>query len=99
MFITLHGIALRVATRLTPWVAAAAMMAAVKTAPAQQIGPQPVVQRIQSANEKLNMIASTSRNLTLDHRVPRVEVNNPDIIEVRPLSPTDLQVYAKRAGV
>ncbi|HWA99337.1 MAG TPA: pilus assembly protein N-terminal domain-containing protein, partial [Pirellulales bacterium] len=67
--------------------------------PAQQTGPQPVIHRISSANERLNMVANSSRILMLDQRIPQAQVNNPEILEVTPLSPTQLQVYAKRAGV
>jgi pilus assembly protein CpaC len=65
----------------------------------QQIGPQPVIHRVQSPNEQLNMVANSSRILTLDQRVPQAQVNNPEILDLTPLSPTQLQVYAKKAGV
>jgi pilus assembly protein CpaC len=68
-------------------------------AQAPQLGPQPVVHRIQSTNERLEMLVNSSRILSLDRKIPQVQVNNPDILALTPLSPTEIQISAKKAGV
>jgi hypothetical protein len=44
------------------------------------------------------MTAMTSRILAADFRIPRVQVGNPDLLGLVPLSPRDFQVSAKKAG-
>lgn len=58
----------------------------------------PIV-HIVRAGEKLEMMVSTSRILTLQRKIPQAMVNNPDILTVTPLSPTQIQVSAKKPGV
>jgi pilus assembly protein CpaC len=58
-----------------------------------------VVRRISELSEKLELITNTSRILTLDKPIPRVQVNNPELLAVTPLSATQIQVSAKKAGV
>jgi pilus assembly protein CpaC len=58
-----------------------------------------IVQKIQSSNEKLEMTVHSSRILTMDQKIPQAQVNNPDILEVTPLSPTQVQISAKAPGV
>ena len=45
------------------------------------------------------MTVNSSRILTMDQKIPQVQVNNPDILEITPLSPTQIQVAAKKPGV
>ena len=45
------------------------------------------------------MTVNTSRILTLDQKIPQAQVNNPDILELTPLSPNQVQVSAKTPGV
>ncbi len=54
---------------------------------------------ITQANERVEMIVNTSRIITLDKSIPQVQVNNPDIIAAKPLSPNHVQISAKKAGV
>lgn len=61
--------------------------------------PSPVVYKVQAANQRLEMTVHTSRILTLDQKIPQAQVNNPDILEVTPLSPNQIQVSAKATGV
>lgn len=69
-------------------------------APGQIISPSgSVVRRISNPNEKLELTTNTSRILTLEKKIPRVQVNNPDLLTVTPLSATQIQVSAKKAGV
>jgi pilus assembly protein CpaC len=58
-----------------------------------------VLRRISDLSEKLELITNTSRILTLDKPIPRVQVNNPELLAVTPLSATQIQVSAKKAGV
>jgi pilus assembly protein CpaC len=57
------------------------------------------VHRVQATRDRMEMTVSTSCILTLDQKIPQVQVNNPDILELVPLSPTQVQVSAKRSGV
>jgi pilus assembly protein CpaC len=57
------------------------------------------VHRVQSANERMEIIANSSRVLTLDQNIPRAQVNNKELIELTPLSPREIQVFAKKPGV
>jgi len=55
--------------------------------------------KLSGANEKLELTTNTSRILTLDKNIPRVQVNNPDLLAVTPLSANQVQISAKKAGV
>jgi pilus assembly protein CpaC len=66
---------------------------------AQQLGRQNIVHKIEAANERLEMVVNTSRILTLGEKIPQVQVNNPDVVGVEPLSETQVQLFAKKAGV
>jgi len=77
----------------------AAVVTATTTCMAQVAGPQPIVHRVDSPNQRLEMIANSSRILTLDQKIPQAQVNNPEVLEVTPLSPTKVQIFAKNPGV
>jgi pilus assembly protein CpaC len=64
-----------------------------------QLEAPPIVHKIQAATERLEMTANTSRVLTLDQQIPRAQVNNKEILELTPLSPNEIQVFAKKPGV
>ncbi len=68
-------------------------------ADAQQMGRQSIVHKIEAANERLELVVNTSRILTLGAKIPQVQVNNPDVVGVEPLSETQVQLFAKKAGV
>ena len=59
----------------------------------------PIIRKIRNSSEQMQMTVNTSRILTLDQKIPQVQVNNPDILDVNPLSPTEIQVSAKATGV
>jgi pilus assembly protein CpaC len=63
------------------------------------LASKPVVHRIQGSNEVMELIVNTSRILTLDSKIPKAQVNNPDILELTPLSATQIQILAKKPGV
>ena len=74
---------------------------------AQQLEAQPasLVRQIQAASERQEMTVHSSRILTLSpeltsaNRIPRAQVNNPDVLDVTPLSATQIQISAKKPGV
>lgn len=55
--------------------------------------------RVVGASERLEMIVNTSRILEMDFKVPRMLVNNTDIVQATPLSPQEVQISALRPGV
>ncbi len=64
----------------------------------QQVGVSPVI-NITANTQRLEMTANSSRILTVEYKIPQAQVNNPEILELRALSPNQLQVFAKKAGV
>ena len=58
-----------------------------------------IIHRITGPNDRLEMTVNSSRILTLDQKIPQVQVNNPEILELTPLSPNQVQVAAKKPGV
>ena len=59
----------------------------------------PVIHKVQTANDRLEMTVNSSRLLTLDQKIPRAQVNNKDIADLTPLAPNVIQIFAKKAGV
>ncbi|QDT68246.1 Type II secretion system protein D precursor [Planctomycetes bacterium MalM25] len=93
----------RAATRLRG-LSSLALLAAFCAAPAAETFAQglpsgSVVRKINGASDKLEITTNTSRILTLDKKIPKVQVNNPELLAVTPLSATEIQVSAKKAGV
>ncbi|MGL4513583.1 MAG: type II and III secretion system protein family protein [Lacipirellulaceae bacterium] len=77
-----------------------AALAFAPTAAAQMVTPNgSVVRKIEGSGDQLEITTNTSRILTLDKKIPRVQVNNPDLLVVTPLSATQVQISAKKAGV
>lgn len=73
--------------------------AAASPALAQVAGPHSVVHKIEGPNNSLELIVNTSTILTIDGKVPRVQVNNPELLDTTPLSPNQVQISAKKPGV
>src|SRR4051812_21762691 len=65
---------------------------------AQNTDSESVVRKISNLSEKLELTTNSSRILTLDKNIPRVQVNNPELLAVTPLSATQVQISAKKAG-
>jgi pilus assembly protein CpaC len=81
-----------------------AVLALLPVAVVAQNGPSPLPKppitfKIQFANERLEMTVHSSRILTMDQKIPQAQVNNPDILELVMLSPNQVQLSAKAAGV
>jgi pilus assembly protein CpaC len=60
------------------------------------VGP---IVHIVRAGEKLEITVNTSRILTLQRKIPQAMVSNPDLLTLTPLSPTQIQISAKKPGV
>jgi pilus assembly protein CpaC len=87
------------------WCAAANLI--VSTTPGaglaqQPLMPQPgssVVHNVTQATERLEMTVNTSQILTLGARIPRIVVNNPELVTARPISENQIQIAARKSGV
>jgi pilus assembly protein CpaC len=79
------------------------MAAAQGPAPAPNSIPLPpapaISYRLHGANDRLQMIVNTSRILTIGQKIPQAQVNDPAVVGLTALSPTEVQVYAKKPGV
>jgi len=85
-------------------VAALVMIPAAGAHAQQQVMPprsdnNPVVFQVERSSQRLEMVIHSSRILTHEGAVPRVLVNNPDIVQATPLSPNQIQLSARRTGV
>jgi pilus assembly protein CpaC len=92
MFRTLRGV---LALSLT----AACFTATPHAAFGQMTDNGSVVRRIEGTTDRMEITTNTSRILTLDKKIPKVQVNNPELLAVTPLSATEIQISAKKAGV
>lgn len=61
--------------------------------------PPSVIRNITGPSEHLEITTNSSRILTLDKKIPRVMVANPELVAVTPLSANQVQISAKKAGV
>jgi pilus assembly protein CpaC len=57
------------------------------------------VRNISRATERLEMTVNTSQILTLGTRIPRLVVNNPELVTATPISETQIQIAARKPGV
>jgi pilus assembly protein CpaC len=69
------------------------------SAAAQSDQPEAVIRKVSNLSDKLELTTNSSRILTLDKNIPRVQVNNPELVAVTPLSAKEIQISAKKAGV
>ena len=58
-----------------------------------------IVHEVDSPSQRLEMIVNSSRILRLQLKIPQAQVNNPEILEVTPLSASQIQIFAKKPGV
>jgi len=68
-------------------------------ADAQQYDPTAVQFKVQGPSQRLELIVNTSRILTLDKKIPKLQVANPEIVRPTPLSPNQVQIAALKPGV
>ncbi|MEW4455732.1 pilus assembly protein N-terminal domain-containing protein [Bremerella sp. JC817] len=55
--------------------------------------------QVAAPNQRLEMIVNSSRIFTLDNKIPKAQVNNPDLLRLTPLAPNKIQVSALKPGV
>jgi pilus assembly protein CpaC len=77
----------------------ASLAAAQEFRPPAELTKPSIVYKVQSASERMEMTVHTSRILTMDQKIAQVQVGNPEILGFTPLSPNQVQVSAKAAGV
>lgn len=58
-----------------------------------------IIHEISSQSDKVELTTNSSRILTLGKKIPRVQVNNPELLTVTPLSDKDIQISAKKVGI
>ena len=58
-----------------------------------------VIRNITQSTERLELTVNTSRILTLEKRIPRMVVNNPELVTVTPISANQVQLAARKPGV
>ncbi len=66
---------------------------------AQESLHKAVTFRVDGPTQRMEMVVASSRIITLDHKIPRLLVNNPEIVRATPISPNQIQISALRAGV
>jgi pilus assembly protein CpaC len=66
---------------------------------AQDAIHQPVTFSIDGPTQRLEMLVATSRILTLEHKIPRLLVNNTEVVRATPISPNQVQLSALHPGV
>jgi pilus assembly protein CpaC len=55
--------------------------------------------KVQAAAERMELTVNTSRIVEMPFKVPRMYVGNPETVKATPLSPTQVQLTALKAGV
>jgi pilus assembly protein CpaC len=57
-----------------------------------------LIHPIRSPQERLTMTVNSSVILMLEKNIPRVQVNNPELLTITPLSAKQVQLHAKKTG-
>lgn len=68
-------------------------------APVREAASQSIEHRVEAHNERLEMTALTSKILSIGANIPKVLVNNPEILDLTILGKDKVQISAKRPGV
>ena len=55
--------------------------------------------RVSGPSQRMEMIVHTSRTLTMPQKIPRLVVQNQDLVDATPLSPNQIQIFARRTGM
>src|SRR4029078_11032065 len=74
-------------------------LACALPATAQDQPPSGVSFKVRGASERLEMTVNNSRVVDFPFPVPKLLVNNPDLVRVTPISDRSIQLSAVRAGV
>jgi pilus assembly protein CpaC len=74
--------------------------AATVTAQEQSPRPEsaPIVHRV-GETDRLEMTINTGRILTLEQKIAQAQVHDPEILVLTPLSPNQVQIWAKKTGI
>lgn len=64
-----------------------------------QIARAPLQYQVTAPSQQLEMVVATSRILTTDYIVPRMQVMNPDIVRVQPLAQDKVLISALKPGI
>jgi pilus assembly protein CpaC len=59
----------------------------------------PIVHKIQTTEERIEMTANTSRILNLNKKIPRAQVNNPDILDLIAIGPIQVLIHSRKPGI
>ncbi len=79
--------------------ALACSLAGLPPAGAQEPAAPAVKFQVRGPSERLEMTVNTSKVVEFPFDVPKMLVNNPDLVRVIPISPKSIQLSAVRAGV
>src|SRR5262245_44972043 len=81
--------------------AAAFGLALASSAPSygQDLAASSITFKVRGPAERLEMTVNGSRVVEFPFDVPRMMVNNPDVVRVAPISSRSIQLSAVRAGV
>jgi pilus assembly protein CpaC len=60
---------------------------------------EPLIRKVDAATKRIEMTVNTSQILTLDTKIPKVQVNNPEILDVKPIGATQVQIHALKPGI
>ena len=82
-----------------PTLAALGLFLALSASGHSALAQSAVIRNITKASERLELTVNSSRILTLDKRIPRMVVNNPELLTVTALSANQVQVAARKPGV
>jgi pilus assembly protein CpaC len=59
----------------------------------------PIVHKIHGTEDRIEMTANTSRILELNKKIPRAQVNNPDILDLKAIGPNQVQIHSLKPGI
>ncbi len=65
----------------------------------QEVPGQQVTFAINGPAQRLEMVVASSRILTLEYKIPRLLVANPEVVRATPISPNQVQLSALTPGV
>src|SRR5262245_54149741 len=79
--------------------ASCVLAGAIRANAQEQPAPTGIRFQVRGPAERLEMTVNTSRIVEFPFDVPRMLVNNPDLVRVVPISPQSVQLSAVKAGV
>jgi pilus assembly protein CpaC len=62
-------------------------------------GNPPIIHKVDASEQRIEMVENTSRILTLDMKIPKAQVNNPDVLDLNPVGAKQVQIHAKKPGI